>query len=445
MMSVRIGPYVIHLDALLARLVFLWRPYALVAIIIVVIAILWRPIVHFVVDIFTPNGDLTVIADGAVRVEVDRRPWDGHVKVGMRRVAAFWERSVAWRDVEITSGVPTTVTLTPGWEDVHVRRVALPQNAVIEFVTIRHDGNVTAVVWDDIDDPSSLRRQYAFAGDRVSVVPSADAYAGWHDRSPDGRTSVVAAARGKETALVMLSVENQEGSFRASYEATGLLFVVVEPIRQGALIFEYAPTANRTRITWLTYRGRTVFIGAVSGRPTLLRWSASGNAAVIVTKPSLRAEEASLFVIDMASARLPLSETEALPVLATGDTNIPVPATTLTPAFTITGDRVSWIRTDGNTSSLRTMTLSDFLVGEETSAPCPARAFWRSDKETIWLCRMNDAWQIWSMARDEAHWTGVAIFALPIREVTGSDMQPSRQSWLGFSTDGVMHVSWRIP
>jgi len=444
-MSLRIGPYLVHFDALLARLVFLWRVHVIVLLLAVVAIAAGPSLLRWGQDVLTPEGALTIIAEGAEQIDVDRRPWDGRVKVGPRRIAAFWRDSVSWRDVVIEAGVPVTVTLTPGWSKMDVRRVALPQRAAIEFAIVHPHGAMTTIVRNDSADPNARRRQYDLMGDRVSVVPSADAFDGRYDRSPDGRTTVTVVPRLKESSEVVLSAENQEGSFRAAYNGVNVRFVVADPIRQGAFIFESDGGTNATRITWLTYRGRTVFIGAIDGYPTLVRWAPGYRAAVLIAKPTPRDAVASLFVLDMSGIAGQSEQTEFVPTLLSGGEQIVVPAAALSPPLVISGDDVLWASGTDDGADIWALNLSSLLVRKHMSASCPVRAFQPTSMGMTWLCRMPDSWQVFDIDQATNHSTGVAIFAAPIDDATGMDLQPDRGVWVGIAEDGALVAQWERP
>lgn len=408
-MSIRVGPYILNLDALLARIVFVWRGHVLFIIAFAAALLLMPRVIDFIRMLMLPDGQVYVIAEQPDALLVDGRPWTGSVKVGTHRFEARWNDAVAWRDVDVQATHAQTVTLSPFLSTMQVRNLPLAPESSIVLAVAYPDGHVSLMIREGQTTP--ITRTYHVTNGRMERLVSSDVYNGWYERSPDGRTTVSAEGP-PERLRVTLQADVQGETLSATYDAKNLLAVSVDIIRQAALVFE-SSSPRRTNVVWMTNRGRIIQVGAIPGRPTLIRWSPDYRFAVMITKSEDAPDQASLIILDVAEP----------PSLILGSDALQLSADVLAPPFHVRPDGVVWGEYDQRMRSMNIFQLDmeQRSVTQTSSVPCPAAALSFYDDHHMWICTTQEGWEFYRQDPATSDILGVGRASRMSRSVVAAD------------------------
>jgi len=352
-----VGKWTIHWDALLARIVFRWHrriaistaaAAAVIAVASGLIPPVWRGRAHLVVH-----------APPAAVVRLDGRPVAPTLYAGRHTVSATLpDGRTSWAEVQLTSGVTTTLELPPGLAPIEVRPLppAAPGTAITRVSHVagawRIQSSAVAVAADDGSSETVLQdaQTVALTADGLEPLATIDAFGGRADvlRTADSSLEAV-TRRMHDTQTPLVSVSGWTD------------LDVTVPITGSVSLLRFAPSGRLLavseqisplgeRVSVIAPDGTPSPLVSVPGRVRDLVWDPASQGLVVASE---HGGQASLTLARVGTARAARVIAEHAAQL---DAAVPRDAAASTPAaprapFVVapllwTGDALEWIAAD---------------------------------------------------------------------------------------------------
>lgn len=418
-MSIRIGSIIVHLDALVARIVYPWRMHAIMVAAIVLITLgllLARPAL---ITMMQPVAPLAIVAHERMTITVDGRPWPSEVRAGPHRIVGVLDNRTVWRDVVATAH-PMTVTLHPGWKPIDVSPVALATHARLS--SIRRTGAGVRLEYRIAETDATMRNDgAAHSGaahsERFETVlirqgmaerfVSADAYNGLYDEDVGawGRVAVwakPAAVRNQFT--VTLAVDEMERA-TASVAAPSVRAIIADARRQQAIIG--IEDGAITQLIVMRADGTTAPIGAARGTLVWSEWTPDRSACALSFLDRASDSGMGRFVLialalDPSPSMVHVTEWDAPPGV-------------VAPPVHVMGQRVVWVHHDGDRTVIRSTGVQDRRVIDEASIDGRVHGIGADPSEGVPMIirRVQQTWEACRVRDDGLEC--VAVIDVPVR------------------------------
>lgn len=436
-MSVRLGPYRIHLDALLARVLYRWRVETIIAATALLLIIVGPRAVEVAFDVARPTAEVTIVAPDGATVWVDGTPWDGTMRVGAHVIEARRGDQTTSRSVIITDTSPVTITLPDPWPSPIVNEAALPTGASLIRVQmtaagVRLDYQVEPPPSDGGAAASSAaprpRRVVMVATNdrRVEPFVTGSAYDGLYDEARlDGRTTAAwVEPSGGQRSTVVLQWEAPGDDAADSADPTvktatafmsDVSDVLADPLRRQAILVQYRNGVSQ--LTQMRSQGALRPIGAVRGELRFTSWTADYRTNVMVFFDRGGDGAAATFAL-VALDMEPDPTLVALSTMAAPD------SASFLPALALHGDVMRWGDRDADGWRVASVLRQDRRIHIERRTDVPLYGILdsRADESPILAHRIDRRWSLCTVFQgdfacvssfEQPADPGMTFFALP--------------------------------
>lgn len=276
---ITIGPYRIHLDALAARLIYRWRPYVIIAILLLIGAFGWRPIQAWIRSVNAQPAHLSIVAPDDMQVLVNGEPWNGTAPSGSVVIEGLRGDRRVVATLNLDAGRPMTVTLTDGVTAGPLEPIAVPSGEIVRLYRRPQD-----VVRIDVHDYSNRLHGIVVTGNYGVGDPGVAAYQGVYDADErrrlivwkDDEDVVIALAQDDDSQINTIKIPQPYGK--------NITAAIADRLRSQVIVAVKDREKGPLHLLVARPDGRILPIGAINGGTiTSVWWSPDGMTLVLTS------------------------------------------------------------------------------------------------------------------------------------------------------------------